>query len=155
MSHHIGLQILRAKVRGFQVTGSTLQSRISKAKGARKSRLWELKHRLGNQARYHLVAYGLLRGVPYERIERCSTNNKLNAEKLLEIMVAHTGIVEMTCPDGRKLMGWAHYDLERVKALLDVRTPMTAAAVPVPASEPSSKPTGLLQRAHVLLRKMA
>lgn len=150
MSHHNGLQILRAKVRGFHVTGTTLQSRISKATGAKKSRLWELKHRLGNQARYHLVAYGLLRGVPYDRIERCDPNNKLNPEKLLEIMVAHTGIVEMTCPDGRKLMGWAHYDLEKVKGLLAC-TPVATAA----ASAPSLQPTGLLQRAHKLLRKMA
>lgn len=177
MSHHIGLQILRAKVRGFHVTGTTLQSRISKAKGAKKSKLWELKHRLGNQARYHLVAYGLLRGVPYDRIERCDPNNKLNPEKLLEIMVAHTGIVEMTCQHtGRKLLGWAHYDLEKVRGLItpviaiassattsghgspstpDRSTVPSAAAAPAAASKPSSRPTGLLQRAHELLRKMA
>jgi hypothetical protein len=154
MSYHIGLQILRAKVRGFHVTGATLQSRISKATGAKKNRLWELKHRLGNQARYHLVAYGLLRGVPYHQIERCSANNKLNPEKLLEIMVAHAGPVEATS-DGRTFMIWQTFDLEKVKALLAAPATPPAAAAPAPASAPSLQPTGLLQRAHELLRKMA
>lgn len=85
----IGLQALRAKIRGFHVAGSTFSSRIGKAKREKKERLWNLKRALGNECRSHLIAYGLLRGVPYHEIERCAPNNRPNAREVLSIMLAH------------------------------------------------------------------
>jgi hypothetical protein len=149
MSYHIGLQVLRAKVRGFQATGATITSRISKSEKERKNRLWDEKRRLGVHCRYHLVAYGLLRGVPYDQIERCAPNNKLDPQRVLEIVLAHNGW------DPKK--GMQQYDLEKVAALLTV---LPVAAVPAPAREPSLRRTearrlGLLKKAQLQQEKRA
>lgn len=87
--YHIGLQTLRAKIRGFHVAGSTIASHISKAKSDRKNRLWEMKRQLGDAARYHLIAYGILRSVPYAQIEKCAENNRPSPQRVLDILTAH------------------------------------------------------------------
>lgn len=110
MSHHIGLQVLRAKIRGFQAAGSTIASRITKSQKERKSRLWDAKRRLGLHCRHHLIAYGLLRGIPYDQIERCAPNNKPNARTVLDIVVAHN----QWTPE----RGLVKYDLPAIEALL-------------------------------------
>jgi hypothetical protein len=143
MSYHIGLQVLRAKIRGFQAAGSTISSRISKAEKERKNRLWNEKRLLGVHCRHHLVAYGLLRGVPYDQIERCASNNKLDPQKVLAIVLAHNGW------DPKR--GMLVFDLATVEKLLTV-TPVAAA--PAPAREPSLKRTearrlGLLKKAQL------
>ncbi len=111
MSYPIGLQILRAKIRGFQATGATISARITKSEKERKNRLWNQKRSLGVHCRHHLVAYGLLRGVPYDQIERCAPNNKLNPQVVLDIMLAHNGW------DPKR--GLVRYDLDTVKRLLE------------------------------------
>lgn len=100
---NIGLQVLRAKIRGFHATGVTISHRISLSKKERKSHLWDKKRLLGNHCRYHLVAYGLLRGVPYHQIERCAQANQLDLVYLQQVMQAHGGTT---------------WTLEKVKALL-------------------------------------
>jgi hypothetical protein len=167
MSYPIGLQVLKAKIRGFQATGATISSRISKSEKERKNRLWNEKRRLGLHCRYHLVAYGLLRGVRYDQIERCAPNNKLNPQAVLDIMLAHHS------PSLSDWIHWRDLNLEKVKLLL---TPAIVVAPPVPAREPSlkatessqrtqsheqtppstsTKPEGLLARARRLLEKRA
>jgi hypothetical protein len=136
MSYHIGLQVLRAKIRGFQATGTTITSRISKSEKERKHRLWNEKRRLGWHARHHLVAYGLLRGVPYEDIERCAQNNQLDPQKVLDIIKEHGKGTWKPFMGGLRLDEW---DIERVKTLL---TLPDAPAARAPAREPSLKPTG-------------
>jgi hypothetical protein len=111
MSFPIGLQVLRAKIRGFQASGSTISSHITKSEKERKNRLWNEKRALGNHCRAHLVAYGLLRGVPYGQIERPAENNKLNPQVVLDIMTAHNGW------DPKR--GYIKYDLETVVKLLE------------------------------------
>lgn len=111
MSKPIGLQVLKAKIRGFQASGSTISSRITKSEKDRKNRLWNEKRALGVHCRAHLVAYGLLRGVPYDQIEKCAPNNKLNPQVVLDIMLAHNGW------DPKR--GYIKYDLDTVKGLLE------------------------------------
>ena len=140
MSYHIGLQVLRAKICGFQVAGLTISSRISRSKGSRKARLWNKKRELGLHCRYHLVAYGLLRGVPYDRIERCAPENKLNPKRVLEIMQAHAGWDPQH--DNRASL----YDLEKVTTLLSTSEPLTSVVAPtVSLVEAPSTPTDLPQ----------
>lgn len=50
----------------------------------------EAKRRLGVHARHHLVAYGLLRGVTYGRIERCSPDNQLDVGRLRALLNEHS-----------------------------------------------------------------
>jgi len=127
----IGLQVLRAKLRGFHAAGSTISSRISKSEKERKNRLWDAKRQLGTHCRHHLVAYGLLRGVPYDQIERCAQNNKPNPQVVLDIMLAHA--------DWQQKRG---LDLEKVKQLLTrAQDAETASAQSVAASELSSPQT--------------
>lgn len=111
MSYHTGLQVLRAKVRGFQAAGLTLSSRISTSRKERRSRFWNEKRALGVHCRYHLVAYGLLRGVPYDQIERCAPTNRLDPKRLLAIIEEHN-----MWAAGQ---GFVRYDLDTVKKLLE------------------------------------
>lgn len=146
---HIGLRVLQAKIRGFQEAGMTITSRISKAEREKKHQLWCKKRELGNHCRAHLVAYGLLRGVPYDQIERCAANNKLSPQVVLDIMLAHNRWTPKR--------GLVKYDLQTVEKLL------TRPTVP-PSSQPTSKPPAtvaspepapsLLDRARGLLRKI-
>lgn len=85
----IGLDVLRAKIRGFQAAGETIAHRIKKVSGKQRWSAWDAKRRLGGYNREHLIAYGLLRGVPYVRIERCAKRNAPNVSKILELMKAH------------------------------------------------------------------
>jgi len=139
MSFPIGLQVLRAKIRGFQATGATFSSRISKSEKERKNRLWNEKRRLGNHCRAHLVAYGLLRGVPYDQIERCAPTNKLNPQVVLDIMTAHNGW------DPKR--GYIKYDLETVQGLLDGKVGQWTKA------EPGKAPTWQLVSPQAALEK--
>lgn len=144
MSYHIGLQVLRAKLRGFQAAGSTITSRISKSEKERKNRLWDDKRRLGTHCRYHLVAYGLLRGLQYAQIERCAPQNKLNPQVVLDIMLAHA--------DWQQKRG---LDLTKVESLLTVTSVVVPSVSPmqpvtVIANVPSSPTTGRLLKATPL-----
>ena len=127
--YHIGLQVLRAKIRGFIAAGSTISSRISKAEKQRKHRLWDAKRNLGTHCRHHLIAYGLLRCVPYHLIERCAPNNRPNPQAVLDIMLAHA--------DWQEKKG---LDLERVKVLLSMSNLATSTVPCVDATPASRKP---------------
>jgi len=133
MSHHIGLQVLKAKVRGFQLAGQTIAARISRSEGDRKHDLWNEKRRLGTYARHHLIAYGLLRGVRYDRIETCAQDNKPNPQLVLDIMLTHESAALKK-----------HLNIVNVKLLLMQLTPEDATAELVAASAPSSKATSAL-----------
>jgi len=130
MSHHIGLQILRAKIRGFQSTGMTITARIGKAEKERKNRLWNQKRSLGYHCRHHLIAYGLLRGVPYDQVERCAPNNRPDPKLVLDIVVAHN----RWTPE----KGLVSYDLEKVKQYLTTSTASTASTSTAASSTASS-----------------
>ena len=108
--YHIGLQSLRAKIRGFQASGITITSRIGKAQGKKKNKLWELKRALGTHQRHHLIAYGILRGVPYHEIEKCASNNRPNPQTVLNILTEHNTWV-MGVP-------YTKYDLAGIEQLL-------------------------------------
>lgn len=114
--YHIGLQTLRAKIRGLQATGSTIHRRISKSEKERRHKLWQLKRELGDHCRYHLIAYAILRGVTYDKVERCSERNRPNPQRVLDIVVAHAPTAWTS--------GWLKpqqlkkYDLAAIEALL-------------------------------------
>lgn len=108
--YHIGLQTLRAKIRGLHAAGSTVSRRISKSEKERRYCLWQLKRQLGDDCRHHLIAYAILRGVAYDKVERCSKENLPNPQRVLDIVEVHNTWV----------FGKPHlkYDLPRIEALL-------------------------------------
>lgn len=84
------LLALKAKVCGFEHTSRGLRKRITKNKGVRRGQLRLRKKHLGTYTREHLIAYGLLRNVPYSLIEaKCADNNKPSVTKVLEIILSH------------------------------------------------------------------
>lgn len=102
---YVGLQALRAKIRGFQAAGLSISHKITKTKGLQRHRLWSEKRQLGLYNRDHLIAYGLLRGLSYERIERCAKNNAPNPTKIFELIKAHG--------DWEAVRKWTHETVEK------------------------------------------
>lgn len=88
-SRNVGLQVLQAKVRGFEAAGSTIMRRIRKESGVRRHALRLQKRQLAVHSRLHLLAYCLLRGVPYLQVERCAENNRPDPQRLFEVAQAH------------------------------------------------------------------
>lgn len=61
---------LKAKIKGLAAEGRRTHSEfIANSKGDKRTAYWNLKRSIGVEARYHLIAYGLLRGLPYSLIE--------------------------------------------------------------------------------------
>ena len=65
---------LREQVKESAARGADIQRRISSLQGAgtgtERHLLWNEKKAVGVRTRHLLLAYGLLRGVPYHRMER-------------------------------------------------------------------------------------
>lgn len=83
------VRALKAKIIGFQVSSLRLSRFLRKAKGEKRARLRMQKRALGDRARLHLIAYGLIRGVPYQNIERPGRFNVPEAQRILDIIKEH------------------------------------------------------------------
>jgi hypothetical protein len=112
---YLGLQILRAKIIGFQTVGISYKKRIGKTSGDERHKLWCQKRAIGCYNREHLIAYGLLRGIPYERIEKCAEQNRPNAEKVYLLIEQHGD------HKAKK-----EFTLQKVKSLLSPTSPPKA-----------------------------
>lgn len=127
------LLVLKAKLRGFEIAKRTFMAhlrKVPKDKRGTLSRLYSAKALLRSQNRHHLVAYGLLRGIPYEQIERCHPQNKPDTKLVFDIMQATSRWLW-------KSQGccWQHYDFDNVKELLApkmVPVSVTSPTLPVP-----------------------
>lgn len=81
---------LKAKIKGMAQMGSDLSAKAQKIKKTennpeapwnkqRSYLIFKKRHQklgLAKIQRHHLIAYGLLKGIPYERIEVCAEHNK-------------------------------------------------------------------------------
>lgn len=99
------LLTLKAMIKGLAEGGSRARAFIHAAKGDKRYRRWDEKRAIGLEARYHLLAYGLLRGIPYDIIEPNSTKTvvfgvgdpmvfggyKMNYNYLAQICQHHCG----------------------------------------------------------------
>jgi len=65
---------LKAKIKGLAEESRKTRTLIHEAFGSKRDYLWKIKRSIGQEARYHLLAYSLLRGIPYDKIE--SNSNK-------------------------------------------------------------------------------
>jgi hypothetical protein len=112
-----GVQLLRAKIRGLQAEGVTIRRRIAGSCGPTRNEFWERKRMLGAEARYHFLAYGLLRGRTYRQIEAVGGVNRghgINAAKLLELVKAHERFKTTRSERGGvRLSEWTLADIER------------------------------------------
>ena len=109
-----GLRALRAKVRGFQAEGVSIQKKISAATGLYKASLWDMKRALGGEQRYYLLAYGLLRGLKYQQIE--SNARRLpDPKRLLDVVLEHDRYRSIVQGDRTRVVVWT---LDDIKSLL-------------------------------------
>jgi 23S rRNA A1618 N6-methylase RlmF len=108
------VQVLRAKVRGFAAEGSSIQRMISASSGVEKQSLWTRKRQLGTEQRYHLLAYGLLRGMDYKQIES-NSKSPPDAKRLLDVIKSHDRHRKVT-QEGR--VRYVEWTVEDVSGLL-------------------------------------
>lgn len=83
---------LKAKIKGLAIESQRLNIRISKSKTELRAKLRLIKHQLGADARYHLLAYGALRNIPYKIIEKNSNPHLkvyLNQSYLIQLVQNH------------------------------------------------------------------
>jgi len=86
----IELRVLKAKIRGFELEATGISKGISQTVRDEKANLWWQKRLLGTYTRSHLIAYGILRGVPYPKIEsKPAKDNQPNVQEILDIVHAH------------------------------------------------------------------
>lgn len=138
MKMDIKLRVLKAKIRGLEAEGRSIRAHITRSSGSHKDQLWCLKRELGHYTRAHLIAYGLLRGVPYSKIES-------NAQSI-DYRAVHEVILE-TVP------GWQRHSwtLERVRDLIWPPQP-TEALPPVTLEKPEpERKDSIIRRALSLL----
>lgn len=70
---------LKAKIKGLAAEGRRTRMFISKSQGERKYYYWDQKRSIGMEARYHLIAYGLLLGKDYKEIEPNANPDRLSS----------------------------------------------------------------------------
>lgn len=84
------LQVLKAKIRGFELEAQSHRKYINSVHGDRRCMAWQRKREFGTFTREHLLAYGLLRNIPYEILEhKTGEFNAPNTVRVLEIIQAH------------------------------------------------------------------
>lgn len=114
----IHVQVLRAKIRGLQAEGTTIQRKIARSEGAEKHSLRTRKNALGHHTRYHLLAYAFFRGVPYKRVEQ-RTRAEIHTKLLLDIVSAHQSLTKVTeLKDGRSYTRWVPWTTEMLEVWL-------------------------------------
>src|SRR5262249_21512012 len=84
---------LKTRIKDLAGQGRGLRERIQATSGLERHALWLEKRRIGRQARAAFLAYGFLRGVPYERIERhCHRDGRPQPVPLLSLWASQLGI---------------------------------------------------------------
>jgi hypothetical protein len=87
------LLTLKAKIKGLAAEGSRTRCILQTKKGESRDHYWNLKRSIGREARYHLIAYGLLRGKLYSNIEPNSNKSllywSLDFSYLLQVIHNH------------------------------------------------------------------
>jgi hypothetical protein len=121
----MNMRVLKSKIRGLEAESAWIRRRINKTSGPRRNEYWQMKRELGLKTRAYLVAYGLLRGTSYEKIE-----NKPIYTSALSLLV-HDAILET-------LPAWRHgeWSLRRVQDLLQL--PMAETPSPTEKDVPAA-----------------
>lgn len=73
------LLTLKAKIKGLAEAGRKCNEFITHTHGLVRASHWDIKRSIGQEARYHLIAYALLRGRLYNEIEPNSNKDKVKS----------------------------------------------------------------------------
>lgn len=106
------LLTLKAKIKGLAAEGARTHKILKTKSGPERDRYWHLKRKIGVETRHYLIAYAILRGVPYDQIEPNSDYDKaywdLDRPKIVQIVKDH-------CPG---YLFRKDYTLDKVKEYL-------------------------------------
>jgi len=69
---------LKYKIKGLAESGLKTNRLIKLTTGKKRDGHWTMKRIIGEEARYNLIAYGLLRGINYKLIEPTTSQAKLS-----------------------------------------------------------------------------
>lgn len=100
---------LKGKIKGLAEEGLRTRKFIKASKGERREYYWDMKRSIGIESRYHLLAYGLLRGVAYDKLE--PNSNKYN------LIWLDYGYLAMICQrhcSRTRLSTWTPANLKRL-----------------------------------------
>ncbi len=109
---------LKAKIKGLAEESHRVRRLMRDKTGKDRSKLWDLKRWIGKEARYNLLAYALLREIPYSMIEPYSNKEYLqphnfNYSYLLQIVQHHCRWIDKSIWTPKKVQDWIFADLYR------------------------------------------
>jgi len=103
MEEIVELSNLKSQISEAARKGRSIHTKIQACRGDARHALWNEKRALGRRARYLLLAYGYLRGIPYRRIEpRCHRDNDAQAHPLIDalaLLAARTRTQDRAMPE--------------------------------------------------------
>lgn len=92
------LQVLKSRIKVLALEGANLSKEIRMTlthEGKKRDALWCQKRALGQETRAMLLAYGLLKGKPFSRMERrFAPNNRPNLRKVEELLTEYANTPE-------------------------------------------------------------
>lgn len=115
----IELLTLKAKIKGLAEESHRIRRLMRDKTGDDRFYLWNLKRSVGKEVRYHLLAYALLREIPYSKIEPNSNKDYLrqpchfNYSYLLQIVQHHCRWNDKIKLIPRMIQDWIFADLYR------------------------------------------
>lgn len=89
-----GIKQLKSEIKCAAAEGRACRQKINESSGSERNQWWEQKRSIGSDTRSLLIAYGLLRGMPYERMER--SNRKPLEERVIHALCVKYGGEEWT-----------------------------------------------------------
>ncbi len=106
------LLTLKAKIKGLADGGARCRKFIGATSHKARDRHWNEKRSIGKEARYHLIAYGLLRGLEYDIIEPNSNKDHLKSLWVFDFNYL-AQIIQHHCPYRDKIK-WSPANLQRL-----------------------------------------
>ena len=130
MENKTAIIIMRGKIKGLALEGQRTRKFINVSEKDVKDGHWKIKRAIGQDARYHLIAYGLLRGREYRTIERCAEDNRPHASTIESVLRQHLSLYEMR--------QWTVAKIENLLVIPDVEQPQDTSI------EDQKKTTGMV-----------
>lgn len=119
------LLILKAKIKGLAEGGRRCRKFINVTSHKTRYYHWDDKRSIGREARYHLIAYGLLRGLEYDVIE--PNSNKDNLKSYLFDFDYLAQIIQHYCPWNDRSK-WTPANLQRLMTTGTMSIPVKVVA---------------------------
>lgn len=84
MENHVGLSEIRESVKRLAHEGRSKNALIAASSGANRHAARQSKQGVGATARVFLLAYAMLRGIPYDRLERTTKTPPWRLGRILD-----------------------------------------------------------------------